>query len=109
MVEIFVAKTELAQSKQRIFRTFVCQRVHPRDGVTKNAIGMNQSVDASLQRTLAPRFDRGGGDGRAILAIKVSKVESLKKRGPTRVERIGVFTPALVVLLEQIEIQTGGK
>src|SRR5205809_4790501 len=108
MVEIFVAKPELAQSKQRIFRTFVCQRIHPRDGVTKNAIGMNQSVDASLQRTLAPRFDLGG-DRRAILAIKVSKVESLKKRGPTRVERIGVFTPALVVLLEQIEIQTGGK
>ena len=109
MVEIFVAKPELAQSKQRIFRTFVCQRVHPRDGVTKNPIGIDQSVDSSLQRTLAPRFGRGGRDRRAVLAVKISKVESLKKRRPTRVERIGIFTPALVVLLEQIEIQTGGK
>ena len=50
------------------------------------------------------RFNR-----RAIFAVEVPELKSLKKCRPTGIERIGIFLPSLVILLEQVEIQAVGE
>jgi len=80
--------------------------------VPVNSIGINEGLDASLQRTfaqVASHFCWGDCDGSAIFTVEVSKLESLKKRRPTGIEGIGIFLPTLVILLEQIEIQASGE
>jgi len=112
VVEILVAKSEFAQAEQWVLRPFFRQWIYARDGVTENAIGVNERIDARLQRTFAQFTPRFGGyrfNCRAIFAVEVPELESFKKGRPTRIDRIGIFLPTLVILLEQIEIQASGE
>src|SRR5207302_1832862 len=112
IVEVLIAKAEFAQGEKRILRPFFRQGIHPRDGVTENAIGINERIDARLQRTfpqIASHLHWCGSDGSAIFAVEVPKLEALKKSGPTGIERLGIFLPTLVILFEQIEIHSGRK
>src|SRR5438034_9474299 len=96
MVQVLIAKAEFAQGEQRVLRPFFRQWIHPRIGVTENAIGINESIDARLQRTfaqIASRFCWGDCDGRAILAVEIRQLQSLKKRLPTGTEGIGLLLP----------------
>jgi hypothetical protein len=80
--------------------------------VTENAIGINERIDARLQRAFAqisPRFGGHRFNRRAIFAVEVPELKSLKKCRPTGIERIGIFLPSLVILLEQVEIQAVGE
>jgi len=74
---------------------FFRQWIHPRDGVTENAIGINERIDARLQRAFAqisPRFGGHRFNRRAIFAVEVPELEPLKKCRPTGIERIGIFS-----------------
>src|SRR5207248_2552073 len=111
IVEIFVAKTKLAQGKKRIFRAFFRQRVHPCDGVPENAISVNQSVNSRLQGTLpqiASRLRRRF-HGSAIFSVETAEFEPFKKCRPSGIKRVGILLPALVILFEQIEIGPSGE
>src|SRR5438477_1948473 len=102
-IEVFFAEAQLAQRELRIFRALFRQWVDPRNGVTKRAIRIDQSVDARLQQAFAnasPRRSRSG----AIPLGQIAELESFEKRRPPRIDRFRVLTPAPVVLLDQVEI-----
>ena len=54
-IEVLLAEAELAQTQERIFRSLVGQRIHPRDRVPEGAISVNQTIDAGLQRDSSAR------------------------------------------------------
>src|SRR4051812_45897044 len=58
-VEIFFAEAELAQSEERIRRALVGQWIDARNRVTERSVGVNQTVDAGLQRLFADLNRRG--------------------------------------------------
>src|SRR5256714_13927655 len=107
-IEVFFAKPELAQSQKRIGRAFVRKRIDPRDRVAKRAIGVNQTVDAGLQRLFAD-LSRRRHCRRAVAQFQVAQLEPFEKREPARVERLGILLPALIIFLEQIEIGPSGE
>ena len=108
--EVFLAEAQLAQTEERILRAFVRQRIDPSDGVPKRAIGVNQSIDAGLERALRNLLaQRKLSRGRAIPQRQVAQLEPFKKRRPGGIDRLRVFLPAPVVFLEQFEIYVSGK
>jgi hypothetical protein len=109
-VEVLFAKSKLAQTEERILRTFVGQRIEPGDGVPEGAVSVDEPIDSRLERTFT--YLRRGlrrRRGRAVTMIQIAQLESFKKCGPAGIERLRVLLPTPVIFLEQIEVQTGGE
>ena len=109
-IEILLAETELAQREKRVFRPLVGQRIDPRDGVSERAIGVNQTVDARLERSSRARLRRGRGDGCGAISLRrVAELEAFEKGAPGGVDRVGIFLPTAIIFLDQVEIAAGRK
>src|SRR2546430_15689538 len=100
-IKIGFAESELAQAKQRILRSLLCERIDSRNGVTEGAIRVNETIDACLKRSLA-RF--GLRNGCSVALRQISKFEPLKKSRPSRIDRLRIFLPAPIILLDQVQI-----
>jgi len=79
----------------------LCERINPRNGVTERAIRINETIDACLKRSLA-RF--GLRNGRSVALRQISELEPFKKGRLPRIDRLRIFLPAAVILLDQIQI-----
>src|SRR5205823_5769430 len=95
---------ELAQSERLVFRTLVRQRIDARDRVTQNAVRVDETVDPRLQWAFS-NFARRGGYSRAVALRQVAQLKTLEERRPIRIDRARIVQPALVILIEQIEVQ----
>ena len=85
-IEIFFIETELAQSEQRILGALLRQRIYSRDCVTKRAIGVNECVDARLQRAFATLDARRSVGDRAIFLRQIAELETFKKCSPAGID-----------------------
>ena len=100
-IEIRFAESELRQAEQRILRSPLCERIDSRNGVTEGAIRVNETIDACLKRSLACF----GLTRRCSVALRqISELEPFKKRRPPRINRLRIFLPAAVILLDQVQI-----
>ena len=109
-IEVLLAEAKLAQGEERIFRPLVGQRIDPRDGVPERAIGVNQTVDTRLERTLARRpAPRAGRGCSAVSLRRIAEFKALEKGAPTAVHRLGILLPTAIVFLDQIEVAADRK
>src|SRR5437899_7443657 len=78
--------------------------------MAEGSVRVNQSVYASLKRLVSDLADRRCRQcRRAVAQLQIAQLEPFKKGQPARVQRFGVFLPALIILLEQIEIGPSGE
>jgi hypothetical protein len=91
-------------------RTFIGQRIDPRDGVAERAVGIDEAVHTRLERTF-PDFRRGLRccGGRAVAVIQIAELEPFEKGRPARIEGFRILLPTPVIFLEQIEVQASGE
>ena len=106
----FSLKPSSRRREQRIFRPLVSQRIHPRDRVTERAIGVNQTVDAGLQRAFAsPPCAERPSRRRRRCAASVPELETFEKRATSWIDGLGILLPAPIIFLDQIEVAAGRK
>ena len=106
-IEVLFAEAQLAQAQQRILRAFVGQRIEIRDGVAERAVGVDEPIDAGLQRRPSVGWRRAAlGGARTIFRLHGAQFEALEKRRPGGIDGGRVLAPALVVLIEQVGVKT---
>jgi hypothetical protein len=71
--------------------------------VTEGAIRVNETIDACLKRSLA-RFGLPESFRGSVALRQISELEPFKKRRPPRINRLRIFLPAAVILLDQVQI-----
>jgi hypothetical protein len=103
-VEVLLAEPKLAQTEERILRTFAGQRIDPGDRVPEGAISVDESVYSRLERPLTDFRRRRRGRGGAVPITQIAQLEPFEKSGPAGIERFGILLPTPVILLEQIEV-----
>ena len=85
-------------------------RIYARNRVTKSAISVNQTVDPALERVLCLNAaSRRDGGWCAIPLRRVAQFEAFEKCAPGGIDPVRVFLPKTIILIDQVEIESGRK
>ena len=105
--QIIVRKSQLRETEKRIFRKLSNQRIKIGNRMPKSAIGVNQTIDPTLQRAVA-------GDPTptrcfALFCGDRTEFKAFKEDRPKRFDRTGVMTPIRIILVKEIGVKVVRK
>ena len=95
--------------EQRILGTLFRQWIQSRDRVPERAIGVDQAIDARLQRALRTSAAAAAGAAAPLRCCRSPSSKPSKKAAQLESTDSRILLPAAIILLEQFEVQMSGK